>query len=191
MNGIFYEPGDAAALARAIERLVADDGQRGRLAANAVPALDSLTDFDAMVTLRAGSSSRPPRRNGSAISPVSRAPGIVEGLAKQWKRVVAQSAPAAARDRESMARLRGGRLDKMIERNGCATDWFSDYADWVDGARHSTSDIALALLGERVARAPAAPRFALIVIRPKKRLAAIAGTRRRSRATADANACAV
>ena len=49
VNGMFYEPGDAAALARAVERLVRDEGERARLAANAVPALDALTDFDAMV----------------------------------------------------------------------------------------------------------------------------------------------
>jgi glycosyltransferase involved in cell wall biosynthesis len=50
VNGLFYEPGDAAALARAIERLAHDDAERARLAANAVPALDALTDFDAMVS---------------------------------------------------------------------------------------------------------------------------------------------
>ena len=50
VNGLFYEPGDTEALAAAIARLAADDALRRRLAANAVPALDSLTDFDAMVT---------------------------------------------------------------------------------------------------------------------------------------------
>jgi GT2 family glycosyltransferase/glycosyltransferase involved in cell wall biosynthesis len=49
VNGIFYEPGDVAALAAAIARLVADDALRARLAGNAVPALDALTDFDSMV----------------------------------------------------------------------------------------------------------------------------------------------
>jgi glycosyltransferase involved in cell wall biosynthesis len=49
VNGIFYEPGDVEALAAAISRLVADDGLRERLAGNAVPALDALTDFDSMV----------------------------------------------------------------------------------------------------------------------------------------------
>jgi glycosyltransferase involved in cell wall biosynthesis len=49
VNGVFYAPGDANALAAAIARLVDDDAFRAKLAANAVPALDSLTDFDAMV----------------------------------------------------------------------------------------------------------------------------------------------
>ena len=50
VNGIFYEPGDVEALAGAIARLVTDNELRARLAGNAVPALDALTDFDAMVT---------------------------------------------------------------------------------------------------------------------------------------------
>ncbi len=50
INGLFYEPGDHAALAGAIVRLVTDEALRARLARNAVPSLDSLTDFDAMVT---------------------------------------------------------------------------------------------------------------------------------------------
>ena len=49
VNGIFYEPGDVDALAAAISRLVANDELRERLAGNAVPALDALTDFDSMV----------------------------------------------------------------------------------------------------------------------------------------------
>jgi len=49
VNGVFYEPGDVAALALALERLIADRAFRESLASNAVPALDALTDFDAMV----------------------------------------------------------------------------------------------------------------------------------------------
>ena len=49
VNGLFYEPGDVAALAAAIARIVNDDVLRAKLAGNAVPALDALTDFDAMV----------------------------------------------------------------------------------------------------------------------------------------------
>lgn len=49
VNGVFYEPGDVEALAAAITRLVDDAALRQRLAGNAVPALDALTDFDAMV----------------------------------------------------------------------------------------------------------------------------------------------
>ena len=64
VNGLFYAPGDVDALAAAITRLVTDDALRARLAGNAVPALDALTDFDAMVEPTAGSSSRRPRRIG-------------------------------------------------------------------------------------------------------------------------------
>ena len=49
VNGLFYEPGDVEALASAVARLVDDDALRARLAENAVPSLDALTDFDAMV----------------------------------------------------------------------------------------------------------------------------------------------
>jgi glycosyltransferase involved in cell wall biosynthesis len=49
VNGMFYAPGDVGALASALARLATDDALRARLASNAVPALDALTDFDAMV----------------------------------------------------------------------------------------------------------------------------------------------
>ncbi len=49
VNGVFYEPGDATALARALDRLIADDAWRGKLADNARPALAALLDFDTMV----------------------------------------------------------------------------------------------------------------------------------------------
>jgi len=49
VNGLFYAAGDVEALGAAITRLVTDDALRVRLAGNAVPALDALTDFDAMV----------------------------------------------------------------------------------------------------------------------------------------------
>ena len=50
VNGLFYEPGDVAALRsrdRAARRRRRAAGSE--LAGNAVPALDALTDFDAMV----------------------------------------------------------------------------------------------------------------------------------------------
>ena len=50
VNGVFYPPGDVKALGTAIAGLVADDALRQRLAANALPVLDSLIDFDTMVT---------------------------------------------------------------------------------------------------------------------------------------------
>ncbi len=49
INGVFYEPGDTIALARALDRLLGDDAWRAKLADNARPALDALLDFDTMV----------------------------------------------------------------------------------------------------------------------------------------------
>ncbi len=49
VNGVFYEPGDATALARALDRLIGDDAWRAKLADNALPALEALLDFDTMV----------------------------------------------------------------------------------------------------------------------------------------------
>jgi glycosyltransferase involved in cell wall biosynthesis len=49
VNGVFYAPGDVDALAATIARFVTDSALRLRLAGNAVPALDALTSFDAMV----------------------------------------------------------------------------------------------------------------------------------------------
>jgi glycosyltransferase involved in cell wall biosynthesis len=50
VNGVFYPAGDVKALGTAIAGLVADDALRQRLASNALPVLDSLIDFDTMVT---------------------------------------------------------------------------------------------------------------------------------------------
>ncbi|MFO1323152.1 MAG: glycosyltransferase [Burkholderiales bacterium] len=49
VNGVFYEPGDIAALRIAIARLVQDDALRARLAQSARPVLEGLTSFDDMV----------------------------------------------------------------------------------------------------------------------------------------------
>ncbi len=49
VSALFYEPGDAAALADAITRLMDDASLRQELAANTAAALDALIDFDSMV----------------------------------------------------------------------------------------------------------------------------------------------
>ncbi len=164
VNGLFYEPGDAAGLSAAIARLVADAELRARLAANAVPALDSLTDFDTMVD-----AVRPHlRRSGSALvymaSPRgSRLRALRKAVARQWQRVRADPRLLPYFAGKAWRVVRGGRLDKVIERNRMRTDWFSDYAAWA--AEHDTrSEIALALLRERVAALPRVPRFGIVVV---------------------------
>jgi glycosyltransferase involved in cell wall biosynthesis len=49
VSALFYQPGDARALAGAITRLLDDATLRQSLAANTAPALDALIDFDSMV----------------------------------------------------------------------------------------------------------------------------------------------
>ncbi|MFS8084450.1 MAG: glycosyltransferase [Acidobacteriota bacterium] len=49
MSALFYEPGDAQALAKAITMLIEDPEIRHRLTSNSKPAIDVLTDFDSMV----------------------------------------------------------------------------------------------------------------------------------------------
>ncbi len=49
VSALFYEPGNAAALADAITRLMDDEPLRQGLAANTAAALDALIDFDSMV----------------------------------------------------------------------------------------------------------------------------------------------
>jgi hypothetical protein len=70
--------------------------------------------------------------------------------------------------------VRGGRLDKLIERNRMRTDWFSDYAAWA--AEHDTkTEIHLALLRER-GGAGARPRFGIVVVDDAAGAAARAAT---------------
>ncbi|HST21658.1 MAG TPA: glycosyltransferase family 4 protein, partial [Blastocatellia bacterium] len=49
INALFYPPGDGAALADRIDRLVKDPRLRQKFAANSREVLDTLTDFEAMV----------------------------------------------------------------------------------------------------------------------------------------------
>jgi GT2 family glycosyltransferase len=49
VSALFYQPGDAGALAGAITRLLDDATLRQTLAANATPTLNGLIDFDAMI----------------------------------------------------------------------------------------------------------------------------------------------
>jgi glycosyltransferase involved in cell wall biosynthesis len=49
INGLFYEAGDTATLARHLTAIVGDGALRASLAANAVPSLEALTGFDEMV----------------------------------------------------------------------------------------------------------------------------------------------
>jgi glycosyltransferase involved in cell wall biosynthesis len=49
INALFYQPGDWAALADCLERLVKEPGLRQKFAANSREVLDTLTDFEAMV----------------------------------------------------------------------------------------------------------------------------------------------
>ena len=48
-SALFYEPGDAQALAGAIARMIEEPALRQKLAAGTTPALDALIDFDSMV----------------------------------------------------------------------------------------------------------------------------------------------
>ena len=49
VSALFYQPGDAGALAGALARLLDDTALRQSLAANTTPALAALIDFDSMV----------------------------------------------------------------------------------------------------------------------------------------------
>ncbi|MEO8673974.1 MAG: glycosyltransferase [Casimicrobiaceae bacterium] len=94
---------------------------------------------------------------------VSRARALRKAFARQWRRVRANPSLLPHFAGKAWRILRGGRLDKLIERNRMRTDWFSDYSAWA--AEHDTrSQFHFALLGERIAALPHAPRFALVVV---------------------------
>jgi O-antigen biosynthesis protein len=49
VNAFFYPPGDTKSLAKAVKKLVADDGLRAKMARNSRYVIDTLTDYDTMV----------------------------------------------------------------------------------------------------------------------------------------------
>ncbi len=94
---------------------------------------------------------------------VSRARALRKAFERQWRRVRADPRLLPHFAGKAWRILRGGRLDKLIERNRMRTDWFSDYAAWA--AEHDTKgDLHYALLGERVAALKNAPRFGVVVV---------------------------
>ncbi len=93
----------------------------------------------------------------------SRLRALRKAVAQQWRRVRDDPRLLPHFAGKAWRVVRTGRLDKMIERNRMRTDWFSDYAAWA--AEHDTrNEIALALLRERVAALPRAPRFGIVVV---------------------------
>jgi len=94
---------------------------------------------------------------------VSRARALRKAFARQWRRVRANPSLLPHFAGKAWRIVRGGRLDKLIERNRMRTDWFSDYSAWA--AEHDTrSELYFALLEERLAALPNRPRFAMIVV---------------------------
>ena len=94
---------------------------------------------------------------------VSRARALRKAFARQWHRVRANPRLLPHFAGKAWRILRGGRLDKLIERNRMRTDWFSDYSAWA--AEHDTrSELHFALLEERLGALPHVPRFALVVV---------------------------
>src|SRR4030095_10398174 len=105
---------------------------------------------------------------------VSRLRALRKAFAQQWRRVRDDPRLLPHFAGKAWRVVRTGRLDKMIERNRMRTDWFSDYAAWA--AEHDNrSEIALALLRERVAALPRAPRFGIVVVDDSRADAAARG----------------
>ena len=81
---------------------------------------------------------------------VSRARALRQAFTRQWRRVRADPSLLPHFAGKAWRIVRGGRLDKLIERNRMRTDWFSDYSAWA--AEHDTrTPLHFTLLGERVA----------------------------------------
>lgn len=94
---------------------------------------------------------------------IDRLRALRKAVARQWQRVRGDPRLLPHFAGKAWRVVRGGRLDTLIERNRMRTDWFSDYAAWV--AEHDArSPLSLALLRERVAALPQAPRFGLVVV---------------------------
>ena len=94
---------------------------------------------------------------------VSRARALRKAFERQWRRVRADPRLLPHFAGKAWRIVRGGRLDKLIERNQMRTDWFSDYGAWA--AEHDVkSGLHYALLRERIAKLPKAPRFGIVVV---------------------------
>ncbi len=94
---------------------------------------------------------------------VSRLRALRRAFAQQWRRVRDDPRLLPSFAGKAWRVVRGGRLDRMIERNRMRTDWFSDYAAWA--AEHDIrSEVSLALLRERVTALPQALRFGIVVV---------------------------
>ena len=114
--------------------------------------------------------------------PVSRARALRKAFARQWHRVRANPSLLPHFAGKAWRILRGGRLDKLIERNRMRTDWFSDYSAWA--AEHDTrSPLHFTLLRERLGALRQPARFALVVVEDAD---ARAGGRTETRASLDA-----
>jgi GT2 family glycosyltransferase len=115
---------------------------------------------------------------------VSRARALRKAFERQWRRVRADPRLLPHFAGKAWRILRGGRLDKLIERNRMRTDWFSDYSAWA--VEHDTkSDVHYALLGEKLAALKSRPRFGIVVAdEPDAR----AGARAETLASLDAQA---
>ena len=95
--------------------------------------------------------------------PVSRARALRKAFSRQWRRVRANPSLLPHFAGKAWRILRGGRLDKLIERNRMRTDWFSDYSAWA--AEHDTrSPLHFTLLARTRRRAPRAS-----ALRPRRR----------------------
>ena len=114
--------------------------------------------------------------------PVSRARALRKAFSRQWLRVRANPSLLPHFAGKAWRILRGGRLDKLIERNRMRTDWFSDYSAWA--AEHDTrSPLHFTLLRERVGALREPPRFGLVVVEDSD---ARAGARTETLAALDA-----
>jgi GT2 family glycosyltransferase len=93
----------------------------------------------------------------------SRIRALRKAFARHWQRVREDPRLLPHFAGKAWRIVRGGRLDKLIERNRMRTDWFSDYAAW--RAEHDAhGEIHCALLRERIAALPRAPRFGIVVV---------------------------
>ena len=106
---------------------------------------------------------------------VSRFRALRKAFARHWQRVRDEPQLLPQFAGKAWRVVRGGRLNKLIERNRMRTDWFSDYEIWA--AEHDTrSETSLMLLRERVAALRRAPRFGVVIVEAGADSAARAAT---------------